>query len=126
MNVRFLAILVLAGLASAAPAFAMDRWEALSMIESGNNDRAIGAVGEVSRYQIRPELWPGGNPQNPQVALSVAQKTMQERLNRFVRRHKRQPTDFEFYILWNAPYQTRRPSTVVKERAQRFANLVQS
>jgi hypothetical protein len=126
MNVRFLAILVLASLGLATPAFAMNRWEALSMIESGNNDHAIGAVGEVSRFQIRPEFWPGGNPQNPQVALTVAQKTMQSRLNRFVRRHNRQPTDFEFYVLWNAPWQTGRPSAVVKERAQRFANLVQS
>jgi len=126
MNVRFLVILVLVGLGSATPAFSMDRWDALAMIESGNNDRAVGAVGEVSRYQIRPELWPGGNPQNPKVALSVAQKTMERRLNRFVHMHNRQPTDFEFYILWNAPYQTSRPSAVVRERAQRFANLVQS
>jgi len=126
MNVRFLAILVLAGLGLARPAFAMDRWEALAMIESGNNDRAVGSVGEVSRYQIRPELWPGGNPQNPRVALTVAQKTMQARLDRFVHRHNRQPTDFEFYVLWNAPGQSRRPATAVKERAQRFANLVQS
>jgi hypothetical protein len=126
MNVRFLVTLAVAGLGLATPAFGMDRWEALAMIESGKNDCAIGSVGEVSRYQIRPEFWPGGNPQNPQVALSVAQKTMQSRLNRFVRRHNRQPNDFEFYVLWNAPYQTGRPSAVVKERAQRFANLVQS
>jgi hypothetical protein len=126
MNVRFLVILALATLGLARPAFAMDRWEALSMLESGNNDRAIGSVGEVSRYQIRPEYWPGGNPQNPQVALTVAQKTMQTRLNRFVHRHNRQPTDFEFYVLWNAPWQTGRPSAIVRERAQRFANLVQS
>jgi hypothetical protein len=126
MIVRFLVILALAALWLARPAFAMDRWEALSMIESGNNDRAVGAVGEVSRYQIRPEYWPGGNPQNPQVALTVAQKTMQTRLNRFVHRHNRQPTDFEFYVLWNAPWQTGRPSAIVRERAQRFANLVQS
>src|SRR5208283_3825878 len=126
MNVRFLVTLAFVSLGLAKPAFAMDRWEALSMIESGNNDRAIGAVGEVSRYQIRPEFWPGGNPQNPQVALTVAQQTMQSRLNRFVRRHNRQPTDFEFYVLWNAPWQTGRPSAVVRERAQRFVNLVQS
>ena len=126
MNVRFLVTLAFASLGLAMPAFSMDRWEALSMIESGNNDRAIGAVGEVSRYQIRPEFWPGGNPQNPQVALTVAQKTMQSRLNQFVRRHQRQPTDLEFYILWNAPWQADHPSAIVKERAQRFANLVQS
>ena len=97
------------------------------MIESGNNDHAVGAVGEVSRFQIRPELWPGGNPQNPQVALTVAQKTMQSRVNHFLRRHNRQPTDFEFYVLWNAPWQAgHHPSATVKERAQRFVNLVQS
>ena len=126
MNVRFLVILVLASLGLAKPAFAMDRWEALSMIESGNNDRAVGAVGEVSRYQIRPELWPGGNPLNPKEALTAAQKTMIPRLTRFERSHKRQPTDFEFYVLWNAPWQADHPSGIVKERAQRFANLVQS
>ena len=105
----------------------MDRWAALSMIESGNNDRAVGAVGEVSRFQIRPELWPGGNPENPQEALTVAQKTMQSRVDHFLRRHNRQPTDFEFYVLWNAPWQAgRHPSSTVKERAQRFVNLVQS
>jgi len=126
MNVRFLVILAFAGLGLAKPAFAMDRWEALAMIESGNDDHAVGAVGEVSRYQIRPELWPGGNPQNPQVALTVAQKTMQSRVNHFIRRHNRQPTDLEFYILWNAPWQADHPSAVVRERALRFVNLVQS
>ena len=126
MNVRFLVILALASFGLARPAFAMDRWEALSMIESGNNDHAVGAVGEVSRYQIRPELWPGGNPLNPQEALTAAQKTMVPRLSRFERSHKRQPTDFEFYILWNAPWQADHPSGIVKERARRFANLVQS
>jgi len=102
----------------------MNRWEALSMIESGNNDHAIGAVGEVSRYQIRPELWPGGNPENPREALTAAQMTMNPRLNRFQRNHKRQPNDFEFYVLWNAPWQADHPSATVKERAQRFVNLV--
>ena len=127
MNVRLpIIMLVLAGLGLAKPALAMDRWEALSMIESGNNDRAIGSVGEVSRFQIRPELWPGGNPQNPQQALTAAQKTMTPRLNRFERIHKRQPTDFEFYVLWNAPWVVDHPTAVVKERAQRYANLVQS
>jgi len=126
MKVRLYIVLVLAGFGLATPALAMDRWEALSMIESGNNDHAIGSVGEVSRYQIRPELWPGGNPQNPQQALSAAQRTMQPRVKRFERIHKRQPTDFEFYVLWNAPWVVDHPTAVVRERAQRFVNLVQS
>jgi hypothetical protein len=126
MNVRFLVILALAGFGLARPAFGMDRWAALSMIESGNNDRAVGSVGEVSRFQIRPELWPGGDPLNPQEALTAAQKTMNPRLTRFERNHKRQPTDFEFYVLWNAPWQADHPSGIVRERARRYANLVQS
>ena len=128
MKIRISIILfvVLAGLGLAKSALAMDRWEALSMIESGNNDLAVGMVGEISRFQIRPELWPGGDPQNPQQALTAAQKTMIPRLNRFVRTHKRLPTDFEFYVLWNAPWQADHPSVVVRERARRFANLVQS
>jgi hypothetical protein len=126
MKVRLAIMLAFAGLGLATPAFAMDRWEALSMIESGNDDHAVGSVGEISRYQIRPELWPGGNPHNPQQALKAAQKTMNPRVERFQRMHKRQPTDFEFYVLWNAPWVVDHPSATIKERAQRFANLVQS
>src|SRR5258706_6371185 len=32
-------------------------WAALAEFESGGNDLAVGAVGEISRYQIRPEIW---------------------------------------------------------------------
>ena len=105
-------------------AHAMDRWSALSMIESGNNDSAVGSVGEISRYQIRPTLWPGGNPHNPNLALTVAQKIMKARLDKFLRTHNRAPSNFEFYVLWNAPQQVNHPCHAVAERAERFANLV--
>ena len=36
---------------------AMDRWAALSQIESGDDDHAVGAAGEISRYQLKPEIW---------------------------------------------------------------------
>jgi len=106
-------------------AFGMDRWSALSMLESGNNDYAIGQRGEISRYQILPALWPGGNPQNGQEALAAAKGIMQVRLGRFEKIHGRTATDFEFYVLWNAPWQMDHPSRAVAERAQRFSNLVQ-
>jgi hypothetical protein len=106
-------------------ATAMDRWSALSMIESGDDDYAVGPRGEISRFQIRRELWPGGNPEDLQVALSAAQEIMQARLGAFQKIHKRAPTDFEFYVLWNAPCQADHPSATVMERAQRFVNLVQ-
>src|SRR5215813_11603139 len=36
---------------------AMDRWAALSQIETRDNDSAVGAAGEISRYQMKPRLW---------------------------------------------------------------------
>jgi hypothetical protein len=118
-----LAVLILSLVRFSSPA--MDCWSALSMIESGNNDRAIGSVGEISRFQIRPELWPGGNPQDQQIALTAAQEIMQSRLNAFRKVHKRDATNFEFYILWNAPRQVDHPGRIAAARARRFANLIQ-
>jgi len=124
MRVR-LVIVILVFLGSVGVASAMDRWAALSMIESGDEDYAVGLGGEISRFQIRPELWPGGNAQDASVALAAAQEIMRPRLDEFQRSHKRVATDFEFYILWNAPWQADHPSKTVIERARRFANLVQ-
>jgi len=122
---RFLTILIVAVFGLLLyPARAMDRWAALSMIESGDDDQAIGPGGEVSRFQIRPQLWPGGNPQDTQTALAAAQQIMLPRLELFQRTHQRLPTDFEFYVLWNAPWQVDHPSTAVTERARRFSNLI--
>jgi hypothetical protein len=111
------------------PIKAMERWSALSQIESGDNDRAVGSAGEVSRYQIKPGLWRRYAPNdadwtNPTNALSVARLAMQERCAAFERSMHRPPTDSEFYILWNAPAQIDRPGKAVLARAKRFCNLV--
>jgi hypothetical protein len=108
---------------------AMDRWAALSQIESGDNDRAVGRQGEVSRFQILPEVWRRYAPvranwRKPDDALSVAKVAMQERCLAFERRFHRSPNDVEFYVLWNAPSQLPRPSKTVYQRAQRFQNLL--
>ena len=105
-------------------AMAMDRWTALSMIESDNRDSAVGRVGEITRYQIRPELWPGGNPRDARAALIVAQRIMSLRTEAFAQKHGRLPDDFEFYVLWNAPGQINHPRRSVTERAERFVNLM--
>lgn len=105
-------------------ALAMDRWTALAMVESGGDDYRVGRAGEVSRYQIRPELWPGGNPLDTRVALANARHIMASRMARFEQLHGRAPNNFEFYVLWNAPAQINHPHPVVTERARRFANLV--
>ena len=104
---------------------AMERWPALSMLESGDDDHMVGQAGEISRYQIRSELWPGGDAQDSKVALTAAQRIMQSRLDVFRRSHKREASDFEFYVLWNAPAQVDHPIAAVAERAQRFVNLTQ-
>lgn len=105
-------------------AMAMDRWTALAMLESGGDDRTVGRVGEISRYQIRPELWPGGNPLDTRTALANARRIMSARVAAFEQSHGRAPDDFEFYILWNAPAQINHPHRVVIERARRFVNLI--
>ena len=108
---------------------AMDRWGALSQLESGDDDGAVGVAGEVSRYQIKPEVWRRYAPEkanwkNPDDALSVAKEAMRERCEAFQRSVNRPPTDFEFYVLWNAPAQIQRPGKAVVGRAERFCNLV--
>ncbi|HZT22581.1 MAG TPA: hypothetical protein VFB55_06705 [Verrucomicrobiae bacterium] len=126
MGIR-LTVLVLSGwLLTAVSGRAMDRWTALSMIESGNNDCAVGACGEISRFQIRPAFWPGGNPFNSRDALAAARQIMRSRIAQFERTHHRAPDNFEFYVLWNAPWQVDHPSRTVAERAQRFVNLVEA
>ncbi len=98
-------------------------------MESGNNDCAVGAAGEVSRYQIRPEVWrryasADADWTDPAEALPVAKQAMQERCAPFERAMHRPPTDSEFYILWNAPAQIQHPSKAVLRRAERFCNLI--
>lgn len=105
-------------------ALAMDRWTALAMLESGDNDHLVGRAGEVSRYQISPELWTGGSPVDSRVALANAQRIMAERVAAFEHSHGRAPDNFEFYVLWNAPAQIDHPHRVVAGRARRFVNLV--
>jgi len=115
------------------PAAGMDRWAALSLLESGDNDAAVGRAGEVSRFQIKPGLWeqygppgPAAARTNPRAALRVARAIMDSRCGEFKRRFHRSPTDFEYYVLWNAPAQIQKPGRVVAERATRFRNLVAS
>lgn len=105
------------------------------MIESGNNDRARGRAGEVSRVQIHPAVWRAYTRSreyhNPAVAAAVAGRHWGWLANYFRARAGRALTDFDMYVLWNTRwgYYERRgfkPSRVhpvIAERARRFANL---
>ena len=109
--------------------FGMDRLAALSMIETGNNDRMVGRAGEISRYQILKREWSGVTSStrytDPEVAKAVTLQLIDRRMKAFEAVYNRPPTDFEFYGLWNAPSQVleRRVSRTVAERCRRYANL---
>ena len=109
---------------------------ALGMIESGNDDRGIGPGGEVSRYQIHPSVWKvystSTEYRNPEVATQVARQHWNYLTNYFREFAGRDPTSFDMYVLWNTRYghyahkgfDPARLSSLIRDRAQRFVNLV--
>ena len=113
----------------------LSKIDALGMIESGNNDAAVGSSGEVSRYQIKPRIWRGYSSsrswRDVRVAALVAQDYITELEDTFRKRARREPTDFDLYVLWNAgpAYYSRvgfartRVDPAIRERAGRFVNL---
>ena len=120
-----------------SPVFAsgMSFWAALAQIESGANDYAVGDVGEISRYQIRPEVWrlysSSKRYEDPAVALRIAQKYMAKLKRDFERATGRAPTETDCVILWKsgmAGYENRgflasRMSAAHQDRIRRFHNL---
>jgi hypothetical protein len=109
--------------------FGMDRLGALSMIETGNNDRMVGRAGEISRYQILKSEWRSVTNStryaDPVTAKAVTVQLIERRVQKFRSTYHRTPTNFEFYALWNAPAQVLegRISNRVAERCRRYANL---
>jgi len=110
---------------------------ALGMIETANNDAEIGGAGEISRYQIMPSVWKhysnSRSYQNPDVSLEVARQHWSALYAAFMKQAHREPTDFDMYVLWNTRYgyyaskgfSPARLHPVVRDRAQRFTNLVE-
>ena len=114
---------------------ALSDLDAISMIESGGNDRVVGASGEVSRYQIMPRVWraytTSRDYQNVWVSSEIAREHLGALLSTFQQETGRVARDFDLYVLWNAgvPYYRRigfRPDRVgmkIRSRAERFVNL---
>lgn len=110
---------------------------ALSMIETGIDDREVGRAGEVSRYQIMPSVWrhysSSHSYRNPEVALEVARQHWAALYDSFKRRAHREPSDFDMYVLWNTRFgyyasrgfNPRHLQAIVRDRAERFVNLVE-
>ena len=88
-------------------------------------------MGELSRWQVRPEILRAhritrAQAQNAAAVKPLVRSLLDERCRQFAALHRRPPTDFEFYVLWNAPAQVLESyaiSRVVRERAVRFSNL---
>lgn len=108
---------------------------ALSLVETGNDDRAIGGDGEVSRYQLRRSVWAehckSESWTNPVTATKVATLVLRQRIATFERRTGRLPKPADVYAMWNSPTaftmsQYRLPycSKILQDKAGRFANVV--
>ncbi len=118
------------------PALDEKRLFALGMVETGNIDSKVGGAGEVSRYQIHPVVWKAYSPSrdytNPEISLQVARQHWAYLARYFVQKTGREPDDFDMYVLWNTKqgyysrkgFSPQRISSVVRDRAQRFVNLV--
>ena len=128
------ALTLLFGVAITAHA-GLSRLEAISMIETGDNDSARGGAGEVSRYQLMPRVWRcytnSADYANSQVSAGVAQQHLDYLEGWFRGQVGRPPSELEIYVLWNAgpTYYGKKhftPAAVhasIRERAERFVNL---
>jgi len=138
-SLRAMVVAPQAGIPATGNSRVLDRRHqfALGMLETGNDDREIGGAGEVSRYQIMPSVWrrysASRSYRNPQVSLAVAQRHWAALYGAFKQQTGREPTDFDMYVLWNTHYgyyagrnfNPARLAPVVRDRAQRYVNLVQ-
>lgn len=134
--------LVLLGWLGGQTCPAMPLRQSLAMFETGATswrkgpaDYVRGGSGEVSRFQIMPDVWRrytrSREYDNPEVAWNVAQRIIADRTADFRRATGREPNGLELYLLWNKPghfatagYQAARVKTDYHSRAQRFANLL--
>lgn len=102
--------------------------------QRGHSDYKRGNSGEVSRYQIMPDVWKryskNHDYHNPTVAWEVAERILTDRVNDFRDRMHRDPNATELYLLWNKPghfsaarFSLKRVDRHYLARAQRFANL---
>ena len=132
---KILWITLLGALSTFTSRAGLTKLEALSMIETGDNDAAIGTAGEVSRYQIKPRIWQEYSPSKAYRDVTISAKVAGRHLAGLERifrsRAGREPGDFDLYVLWNAGptyyakvhFSAKRVHPIIRERAQRYANL---
>jgi hypothetical protein len=113
----------------------MTKLQAISMVESGNNDYAIGKAGEISRYQIKPKVWKVYSKSaaytNTRISTYVAEQHLQSLQKQFKASTGREATDFDCYVMWNGGityysrihFSARAVKRAIRERAERYVNL---
>lgn len=136
-------LLLIVGLVSErAQAFEPPVKHSLAMIETGATssrkgkwDYTRGGSGEISRFQIMPDVWKrytkSQNWTNPDIAWTVAKRILHDRVREFRSKVGRTPEPVELYLLWNKPghfaankYKFYLVKRTYLQRAKRFANLV--
>jgi hypothetical protein len=127
--------LVILALSSMSLHAGLDKLAAISMIETGDNDSAIGRAGEVSRYQIKPVVWHQYTDSNayrdPRMSARVAAQHLEQLETVFRTKTGREPTDFDRYVMWNGgmtyyasvKFSPKAVKAVIRERANRYVNL---
>lgn len=126
---------------SLASANALPLRDSLAMFESGATvpDRSAadlmrGGSGEISRFQIMPEVWRAYSPSleyaDPEIAWNVARRILDDRIRHFQTVTNRPPTAVEVYLLWNKPghfetagFDVKSVKKTYRVRAERFGNL---
>ena len=139
---KYLLILVTLTMVASHEVKALGLRESLAMLETGAiqpqygaSDRIRGNSGEVSRYQIMPDVWRRYSNsrefQNPEVAWQVASRILEDRIGWFKKIEGREPSSMEIYLLWNKPghfqatgFAASKVKKSYRERANRFANLM--
>jgi hypothetical protein len=117
--------------------------QALAEFETGatcpgvcSGDYAVGSRKEISRFQILPSVWRDYSRsrayQDPDTSWQVASEILRDREEDFRQSTGREWDFVDIYLMWNAPGQYRRAkwnrdrvSSVVRARAERFANLLE-
>jgi hypothetical protein len=130
-------LILLLALSAANVQAGLSRLDALGMIETGNDDAAVGEAGEVSRYQIKPWIWRrycrAETYRSCPLSTQVAQRYLSDLEQFFRARTGREASDFDVYVLWNAgptyyariAFAPQRVHPVIRERATRYVNLRQ-
>ncbi|MHB9006532.1 MAG: lysozyme family protein [Limisphaerales bacterium] len=108
-------------------------FHALGRVESNHRDRAVGAAGEVSRYQLTPANWrrlalPGEAPHREADARRVALRFWDPEFKRYHQATGNWPSYQDCYALWHRPGTFRRVGyrlgslpAVIQRRCEAFA-----